>query len=523
MTHDESREKHVRALLTDALARIRPARTVHECLSAALASLCDAHGWPIGHAWVLAADGTGDLVPSGRWHCLHPEEFTVFREVTEHTRLAPAEGLPGRVLATAAPQWVDDVALDPNFPRAKGGAAVEVRSGFAVPVVAGARVVAVLEFFALAPIVLDAPTLEAITVLGHELGAAIERHWSATALRESESRFRAVAFSANDAIITADPDGRIAFWNRAAEAMFGFTAAEVLGQPLTVIIPAQYRAAHERGMARIREGGTARVIGNTVTLEGLRRDGTVFPVELSLARWQGTHGEFFTGIIRDVSERQESARRLAEAHEELARRHAELERRNAELDADLREASQFQRAMLPSLPASSRVRGHAVYEPADAVGGDLYDVALLPDGRLRVFLADTVGHGVQASLRTMVVKTLYERHKTVTATPAELLARVNADTLAMRPDRTLRFSACCFDLAPSDGDALTLRVANAAQLPLVLVRDGAASEVYQPSPFIGASPDALFSDRDVPLRAGDRLLAYTDGLVEQWSPDGTRR
>ena len=182
----------------------------------------------------------------------------------------------------------------------------------------------------------------------------------------------------------------------------------------------------------------------------MRRDGTLFPVELSLARWSVGEASFYSGIIRDISERRAADQRLREALREL-------EARRAVIDVDLHEASAFQRAMLPAMAEvralAPTVAVYACYEPAEVVGGDLYDVAAAPGGGLRVFLADTVGHGVQASLRTMVVKTIYERHESVAATPAALLARVNADAVAMHPDRQMRLSACCFDLLPGSSGA----------------------------------------------------------------------
>lgn len=110
--------------------------------------------------------------------------------------------------------------------------------------------------------------------------------------------------AANDAIVTADAGGRIVSWNRGAQTMFGYAALEVIGQPLTVLIPEQFRAAHEEGIARVAGGGERHVIGRTVELLGVRRGGAEFPIELSLSTWQDDSGErFFGGIIRDISDR----------------------------------------------------------------------------------------------------------------------------------------------------------------------------------------------------------------------------
>jgi diguanylate cyclase (GGDEF)-like protein/PAS domain S-box-containing protein len=124
------------------------------------------------------------------------------------------------------------------------------------------------------------------------------------ALRESEQRFRSVTNSASDAIIAADNDGFIIFWNHAAHAIFGYTEAEILGRPLTILMPERYRDAHNRGIARYRHTGKSKVIGNTTELEGLRKGGSEFPLELTLGTWESAGRMHFTGVIRDITERQ---------------------------------------------------------------------------------------------------------------------------------------------------------------------------------------------------------------------------
>ncbi|WP_447977922.1 PAS domain S-box protein [Candidatus Nitrospira bockiana] len=127
-----------------------------------------------------------------------------------------------------------------------------------------------------------------------------------SALSASEHRFRSVVQSASDAIVLADHTGHIVFWNPAAERLFQYREQEVLGQPLTTIMPARYREEHERGIERLRTTGRARILGKTVELTGLRKDGTEVPIELSLAAWQADREQFYCGIIRDITERKQA-------------------------------------------------------------------------------------------------------------------------------------------------------------------------------------------------------------------------
>lgn len=133
-------------------------------------------------------------------------------------------------------------------------------------------------------------------------------------LRESEARYRAVAQTANEAIITADMAGNMVSWNRGAESIFGYSEAEAVGRPLTMLMPPRYRDSHLAGMARMRAGGEPRIIGKgAVELEGLRKNGSEFSLEISLARWESANRTYFTGIIRDITRRKEAETAVKES------------------------------------------------------------------------------------------------------------------------------------------------------------------------------------------------------------------
>ncbi|MGD8576548.1 MAG: PAS domain S-box protein [Thiohalophilus sp.] len=147
-----------------------------------------------------------------------------------------------------------------------------------------------------------------------EVLARIERQATVSkvrmALRESEAKFRSVMESAIDAIISGDMDGNIRSWNSAATALFGFTEEEVIGQPIELIIPERYRESHKEGIHRVSTGGPSHVIGKTVELAAIRKDGSEFPVELSLATWFLDDVRYYTGIIRDISERKQAEQKF---------------------------------------------------------------------------------------------------------------------------------------------------------------------------------------------------------------------
>ena len=134
-------------------------------------------------------------------------------------------------------------------------------------------------------------------------------------LRESEQRYRAVTQSAVDAIISVGSKGHIISWNKGAETIFRFTKSEIVGQSFDRIIPETMRAAHSEGMRRFIKTGKRSMIGRVTELEGQRKDGTIFPMELALSTWNVQDEHYFTAIIRDVTERKFAEKTLQESEE----------------------------------------------------------------------------------------------------------------------------------------------------------------------------------------------------------------
>jgi PAS domain S-box-containing protein len=124
--------------------------------------------------------------------------------------------------------------------------------------------------------------------------------------------FETLADSVSDAIVLAGADSRIRTWSRGAEAMFGWSADEAVGQSLTMLMPERYHDAHLAGMARLSGGGEPRLVGRgPVALEALARGGREFPIELTIGRWATAGGDRYVGIIRDLTARHEAERHRA--------------------------------------------------------------------------------------------------------------------------------------------------------------------------------------------------------------------
>jgi PAS domain S-box-containing protein len=130
-----------------------------------------------------------------------------------------------------------------------------------------------------------------------------ERKHAEEARLESEERLRSIVHSTDNAIIVMNTEGEVVFWNSAAETCFGYAAEEMIGREVTRIIPERFREAHREGVRRVAAAGRLTMHGSMFELIGLRKDGTEFPLEFSLAGWTAKSTLFITAIIRDITER----------------------------------------------------------------------------------------------------------------------------------------------------------------------------------------------------------------------------
>ncbi len=146
-----------------------------------------------------------------------------------------------------------------------------------------------------------------------------ERRRIEEALRESEERLRSIVQSTTDAIVLVNAVMEVAFWNKGAEAAFGYSAQDIIGKPISTILPGRYHELlqHDFQRARVLERGMT--TSSTLELVGVRKDGSEFLMELSFAAWKGKSDLFFTLIIRDIT-----ARLQAEAELERLNRHNQL-------------------------------------------------------------------------------------------------------------------------------------------------------------------------------------------------------
>ncbi len=311
-------------LLERVAALANQAETTQEAMRRTLKLVCEYSGWPIAHAYVPRRDASGAAAPLHLWHIDDPERFAGFRDRTGSLAMAAAERVPGKVLESGQPAWVEDVTESGEFPALHDLDDLGVRAVMAFPVKSGGETLAVLEFFSAKSEQKDEQILDTMRQVGVNLGQVVRRQRAEAARRASEERFRALAESASDAIVTASEDGIIVYCNETVTRIFGYRVEELVGRPLVTLMPERYRERHREGFERFLRTREPQIMGTPIELVGKRKDGAEIPIELSLGWWESDQGLFFTGVVRDITERKRVEEALNEKMEELARSNAEL-------------------------------------------------------------------------------------------------------------------------------------------------------------------------------------------------------
>ncbi len=151
-------------------------------------------------------------------------------------------------------------------------------------------------------------------------------------LETERIRFSALVRNTPDAVIAIDEAGRIMSFNPAAETMFGYTSQEAIGNNIKMLMPEPYHSEHDAYLGNYRRTGEERIIGTTRMVSGRRRNGVVFPIDLSVSAVVAGSSKTFVGIVRDISERVRQEERMKTTLAQLEEYTADLERSNHDLD-----------------------------------------------------------------------------------------------------------------------------------------------------------------------------------------------
>ncbi|HKF44709.1 MAG TPA: PAS domain S-box protein [Thermoanaerobaculia bacterium] len=286
---------------------------------------------------------------------------------------ATAAAQPGYTLLAGEPILVQDLRAEKRFGSLPLFDDHGVRGGASVVIPGTPSALGVLAVHTRSPRVFTGEDLVFLQSVANVVSAATGRKIADQAVEESERRKAAILHGALDAILTIDYEGRVLEFNPAAESLFGIPASEAIGKEMAeLIIPERMRDQHRSGMARYLVTKKAVVLNRRLEMSALRRDGTEFPVELTISRISGDGPPVFTGFVRDITARRraESDRAGLLASERQARATSETAERRA---AFLAEASAALASTLDYRSTLASVARLAVPRIADWCAVDILD------------------------------------------------------------------------------------------------------------------------------------------------------
>jgi PAS domain S-box-containing protein len=247
VTEKERSEHRIAAQLaiTRLLAEPRPRA---DLTGALLETTCGVSNYDFGAIWEVQND-TDEMTCVRTWS---RSQSTVaeFAAVTGGSRFRKGVGLPGRVWESNQPLWISDLRTADNFPRSHAAVHDGLHSAFAFPITAGNRVLGVIEFFSSQCRLPDQEFMTMMASIGIQLGEFRER----TESEHARNKLAAIVESSDDAIVSKDLNGVVTSWNNAAERIFGYKPQEIVGKPITTIIPPELQDDETEILRRIRAG-----------------------------------------------------------------------------------------------------------------------------------------------------------------------------------------------------------------------------------------------------------------------------
>ncbi|ALJ37367.1 PAS domain S-box protein [Azospirillum brasilense] len=206
------------------------------------------------------------------------------------------------------------------------------------------------------------------------------------ALAESEARHRAIVQTAVDAMLVIDATGTIESFNPAAERIFGYEAGEAIGRNIRILMPEPYHSAHDGYLQAYERTGEKKIIGIGREVEGRHKDGSIFPIELAVTEWTAGERRYFTGIVRNITERRRTEDALRASKAEADRANVAKSKFLAAASHDLRQP--VQAMMLFQSALAARLDGHPAGPLLDSMGQAMDGLRMLLDSLLDVSKLD---------------------------------------------------------------------------------------------------------------------------------------
>lgn len=329
---------------------------------------------------------------------------------------------------------------------------------------------------------------------------------------ESLNRLQVISDNVLEAIVTIDTEATIVACNLATERLFQWTADELLGKNVRMLMPQPFRDQHDDYVRRYVGGGPPQIIGTEREVEAVRKDGTIFPAELAVTEVRLDNTRLFIGVLRDISERKAAETKLRDNARQLQAYFDQTESEQ-QLAMKLVEKQMHRRGLQDP-------RLHYKVIPAQHFSGDVVAAARSPEGRLYALLADATGHGLAAAISVLPLLTVFYRMTAQNLPVRELILELNQQLRESMPiGRFVAVTLVSLDEAGSRGEiwvggtppALLFdrwgrqtREFASTQLPLGIVDNRE----------IDPQPVAFTCDKE------SQLVLFSDGLIEATDAQG---
>lgn len=327
-------------------------QTLAEASVKILEAICECLEWEFGALWSLDK-GVQELRCVEVWHH-SSKDFRGFVTACRAARFSSGRGLPGRAWKSGEPAWIPDVVKDINFPRAPIAAKENLHGAFGFPIKFGPEFLGVMEFFSREIRQPDEAVLKMVEAIGAEVSQFIERLRAEEELQRRNNQLReaieqseiiqqelraqneelleaqkaqallaAIVESSDAAIISKGLDGVITSWNTGAERLFGYTAREAVGRPVTIIIPGDKHDEERMIVERLRRGERIEQY-ETVRVS---RSGRLIDVSLTISPIRDSAGRIVgaSKVARDITAQKKAQDALQQSENKLRRQAEELE------------------------------------------------------------------------------------------------------------------------------------------------------------------------------------------------------
>jgi PAS domain S-box-containing protein len=312
---------------------------------------------------------------------------------------------------------------------------------------------------------------------------------------ERINELAALVESSQDAILAKTLDGHITYWNAAAQRLYGYTRAEVMGRHVSLLAPSKRRLEIDALLDRLRDGEKVE------HFETLRRtrSGGLLDVDITLWPTRAADGTVIgaCAIVRDISDRKQAEAELTFLYEQ--QRHIALT---------------LQRSLMGTPPAIPGLTTASRYRPATqgaGVGGDWFDLIPLGAGRVGVLIGDVMGRGLEAAAVMGQLRSAAHALAKTGMQPRQLMQAL--DTCVADLDVSDQLVTCCYLVIAAAAGEVT--ICSAGHLPTLIATPGDGARAL-PAPVnapLGVG-DVLYQQSSTVIPPGATLVLYTDGLIE---------